>query len=738
MWRIPGRRRRWLVRLAVGLAVLTGASWVWLGALSGPSYQFALLRGTALAVVRWANANLLSIQSISLIVALGGLATAVIVPIWIALRQREWNQLDKAAEQRRIRDRKLMLRRVYNKWIRDVYDPSLADAVEINISFKPWRSIEQTGVANLRPRPVATELFAAFEETAGALLILGAPGSGKTTALLRLTRILINRAEADNDQPIPVVFLLSSWASRRLPLQEWLVHELGRSYDVPRRTALEWVRGNQILPLLDGLDEIVEPYRVDCVNAISDFQRTYGLTQFVACSRTDDYATLPSQLQIAAVELQPLTRRQVSGYLRRKSLVSVRNALRADGLLNDLLQRPLVLRILVHTFETGAIPSLAPSGTPEDLLTRLFEAYADRMLRHRTGLYTSQQKRRWLAWLARSMSDHRQTEFHLDRLQPDWLPASARRAAVVLTAISAGLLAGLADGLIVALVYDPSRGLINGAAIGLFFALFAGLGRKGAVDGVVWSIRRVRTGALGGLLLGASLWLLSSPIDGILFGLFFLFMFSVFAGLKKAEPVEQLLWSWRRASVGLLGGAALGVIPGLIYALAYGLASDLASSLAFSAVFGLTIGVFGGLVNGMVPGLADRRARPNEGIHRSARVALVTSSMSSLLVGSAVGLTFEFVLKVPNGLGAGIRNGLVLGVAVGMLAGGLACLQHVVLRGILAYLRVAPLSYVRFLDDAAAQMMLRRTGSGYIFVHGLLLELFAKLNPDRQSGSIRR
>jgi len=39
---------------------------------------------------------------------------------------------------------------------------------------------------------------------------------GKTTTLLTLTRHLIAVAKADTDQPIPVVFNLSSWAEQQL------------------------------------------------------------------------------------------------------------------------------------------------------------------------------------------------------------------------------------------------------------------------------------------------------------------------------------------------------------------------------------------------------------------------------------------------------------------------------------------------------------------------------------------
>jgi hypothetical protein len=47
---------------------------------------------------------------------------------------------------------------------------------------------------------------------------------------------------------------------------------------------------------------------------------------------------------------------------------------------------------------------------------------------------------------------------------------------------------------------------------------------------------------------------------------------------------------------------------------------------------------------------------------------------------------------------------------------------------------VEPLNYVRFLDYAAGRIFLRKVGGGYIFVHRLLLEYFASLEPEEEAG----
>ena len=72
-----------------------------------------------------------------------------------------------------------------------------------------------------------------YDQHDGALLILGAPGGGKTTLLLELADALLDRAAEDETHPIPVVFPLSTWAAHPRPLDVWLVDELQARYDVP-------------------------------------------------------------------------------------------------------------------------------------------------------------------------------------------------------------------------------------------------------------------------------------------------------------------------------------------------------------------------------------------------------------------------------------------------------------------------------------------------------------------------
>ena len=63
-----------------------------------------------------------------------------------------------------------------------------------------------------------------------------------------------------------------------------------------------------------------------------------------------------------------------------------------------------------------------------------------------------------------------------------------------------------------------------------------------------------------------------------------------------------------------------------------------------------------------------------------------------------------------------------------LYGGGLAFVQHFVLRFFLWRNDLMPFHIVPFLDYAADRILLRRVGGGYIFIHRLLLEYFASLD----------
>src|SRR5262249_31896334 len=148
--------------------------------------------------------------------------------------------------------------------------------------------------------PAGTRISQVYDAAEGELLILGAPGSGKTTLLLGLARDLLSRAEQDEHHPLPVVLNLSSWATKHQPLADWLVEELNRAYQVPRPLGQTWVETDQILPLLDGLDEVALKDRTACIETINTYRQEHGLLPLVICSRSADYLAQSARIRLGS------------------------------------------------------------------------------------------------------------------------------------------------------------------------------------------------------------------------------------------------------------------------------------------------------------------------------------------------------------------------------------------------------------------------------------------------------
>lgn len=296
-------------------------------------------------------------------------------------------------------------------------------AIDVKTGTKSKSKLENTSIIDVFDR----------EEIAGKLFIFGEPGSGKTTELVKLAQKLVQRAMKDEQEPIPVLFNLSSWKKDNQSLKNWLVQELRGvkdgilrriKYGIGEDIARKLVQEQAIIPLLDGLDELAAPRQPKCVEKINQFLSGWS-TAVVVCSREEEYNLYEEQLELHnAVKLLPLTEEKVFQFLEDTGNRDLWEDIQGDRELQELVTKPLFLTILVLSVQEIALEQWKGFSSQEERLHYLFEAYIRRMFkRPYEGKNQPQEEetRRWLGWLAQRLIEENQTEFFINNIAPYWL-----------------------------------------------------------------------------------------------------------------------------------------------------------------------------------------------------------------------------------------------------------------------------------------------------------------------------
>ena len=534
-----------------------------------------------------------------------------------AVRERRMPRIREQASPAEASDRRFLeaLReKVRRAWIEGVLEKSVHSEALLELGKEsrpeaienPWEGVLELPDQSSRELAAGQSTIDLFGEVGRSLLILGAPGSGKTVMLLDLARDLLRRAERDYGEPVPVVFHLSTWAGGAPGLAEWLADELNGKYQIPRRFGRRWLAECRILPLLDGLDELPEGRRPACVEAINAFVEDVGVPGVAACSRLQEYAALPVRLKLGgAICLKPLREERLIRYFDRAGprLAGLREALARDAELRSLAETPLMLDVMSLAYRDVGSEELREQR-PESTASRrsqLFIAYVQKMLARRRSdrRYAPERTTAWLAWLARRMREHNASIFLVENLQPSWLSKGHQ---LWLYAVGSRLLAGLVLGLGLILALTATRtedappapwswvllgSMAAAAAVGVLDALrLERAGRKGA-SGLALGLGRL--GLIAGLgviwlvavIAVAVVWVvwvvqLEDPryhnfFTPILAALVFLAMLALSrrrrGQVDEITTVENLSWSWRRFAFAFL---TVGVVPALV---AYGLAA---------------------------------------------------------------------------------------------------------------------------------------------------------------------
>jgi len=563
------------------------------------------------------------------------------------------------------------------QWRQEALARSLGDPEPIPVH---WRLTERAVMDHPRLVMVGQLSFAGRSDRIGLLakefrrlrrrrlVILGGAGSGKTTLAVQLLLELLASRQAG--EPIPVLFSLAGWDPIEQPrLHSWLVDRLAEDYPSLRAfgpgVARALAEQGQILPILDGLDELPAARRPEVIAALN--ASLTDADQLVLTSRTVEYGTTVREAHdvltaAAVIEPEPLTPAQAAEYLKHclppepgTSWRQVLDRLRAGtaGHLATALATPLGLWLLRTVYITARADPAAllhsdATNDPSTMQVHLFDQLIPAVLAARPAsrnptdifrprrVWNSNDVRHWLTYLAHHLDNTKTRDllwWHLAR------HTLTRRALGLVGGLAFGLTLGLVGALVslvmlYPLLYQPSVGVeLSQLTSGLAFGLAVGLASGLAFGLAVGLARRGVLGLSVGLSVGLIGALVGSLVDKLLGGgqatfTLLIQVVGLIGGLVGAlatsrswltdEPAYANLQLKQRTGVltrNLAGGLLLGLIVGPPVALVIGLADELVGQLRNGLPYGLA-------------GVADSEAP-----------SLPRNLMLGLAVGLAVGLT---------------------------------------------------------------------------------------------------
>lgn len=598
-------------------------------------------------------------------------------------------------------ERSRVLGFVEHHWLRE----HLPDAASMRLPLRP-RLIETTrnlalmsddtmrspgrGVRELPPDTSVESLYA---QGCRSLLVLGAAGSGKTTALLRAARVATESALEDPAAPVPVILGLSKWNADATTLESWLIDQLRVTYKLPQRDATSWVESDRCALFLDGLDEMAEAQRSRFVDALNDFVDRHHV-RILVTARSGDYASLGDKLRFErCVEIQPIPDEQVDACLAAAGpeLSNLRRVVAATPDFRRLASTPFMLGVIIRTYAGRTEDEIrADAADPSVLRDRILEAYLrdgfERKGRQLEGHRESDQRR--LGYLAASMLEHGEPVFHAEVLQPNWVPQRMRSGYVFVERV---VLAA-----------------VDFIALALPVGVFFGWMHRYGVDGF--------GACVGGFL-------------GVLIG--------AFAGHGPIRTWTVVRWSFRQALQSLWIGL---VVSGAFAILVFAAIHSFQPSVAGNAT--LVILIYSMLAWPLARGLATRpTSRPvrlGRGLRTTARNAVLvgTAATAFILVPCAyfTGLVNERYLiwgrfrlePMIDALDDVALFAIGFGLFASNLAGFRTLVRHATIRAWLSVLGLLPWRDEAFLERGCRAMALERLGGGVRFVHRELQEFIAR------------
>ena len=494
------------------------------------------------------------------------------------------------------------------------------------------------------------------------VVVLGAPGSGKSAMALRLALDLLR----DESGRVPVMLSVTSW-DPRWALDDWITETLLQVHPelagghIGRAPVAAFA--GRVLPILDGFDEVPPAARVSVLGRLRTELAAGRPLVLVSAEEPFREAVRVSGRTLARateVTVQPLAAREAVHYLplgthrgeERWRAVIAHIEERPRGRLAALFSSPLAVYLARVAYrDPGTDPGELIAMTNREARAALLGAFLPAVYGERPSRYDAARATRWLRYLARRMIARDRATLHW------WALPDLSTAAVV-----------------------PLR-----VGVFLVVAVFAA-GRYGPLLGV--AAATVVSQAVGSLV--------SSPRPARIVG--------------RPGPL----------AAGMAGGAALGALMAL--AVMPGFRADVMILLILG--MGLTGAFITGLAFGDAP---DDDHVDLGGAIRHHRTVLLVGLVIAAVAGLRSGVQWWSWWM---GVQQFARYAAVLLAVLGFSRAGVPWLRFAWVRLVLALAGRTPFRLLRFLDDAHARGVLRRSGAGFEFRHSTVLAYLGTPAPD--------
>jgi hypothetical protein len=466
---------------------------------------------------------------------------------------------------------------------------------------------------------------------------------------------------------------LTTWEPNQ-KIEDWLIEQLKFQYNLWENITKSWLENNKLLLLLDGLNEL-EDNQEKCIDAINNFFKKFADIPIVICCRSEEYENSRKKLKLNTIYLHDLNKNEIRTFLTCVNKQSYFNSLNTQIDLKKDLNLPLHLKIMSEMEETF----FKHLSINEE---RLFDDYIKYKLNQKKSVdYPSEKTtKKHLIWLSKKLTEQKQREFLIEKMQPSWLEYTYQRWIYrILFGLSAGIIFGIISGMIIPLVegsfQKDANTLIVQIITGLMSALISVLIYGDVNEIILFEAFQLSWGKFG------EIW--RNPIDLLLNDLIIL-IFLIF--------INRTLFD---------NGSSFFVIGTVL-------------TLPITA-----------LITGIKSHDIKNRKIPNQGIFYSVYDAIFISLITFAIFVFFYILVFYFLKRGEFNPRQAITVGMSFGLFSGFIFGGFAAIQHLILRLILWSNGSIPWNYSKFLCYASERGFILQVGGRYSFIHDLLREYFA-------------